>query len=56
MRRVGVEYMVEYAVTYGVLFVVGLVARIVGVKAVEEERMPRALWERWNEERGKWKV
>lgn len=44
------EYAMEYVVTYGVLFVASLVGRVVGVKAVEERRTPRALWDAWSKE------
>lgn len=38
---------VEYVVSFLVLFVVGLVGRVLGVKAVAEERTPIELWTAW---------
>jgi hypothetical protein len=45
------ERSVEYAVSFLGLFVVGLVGRVLGVKAVAEERTPNELWTAWQRER-----
>jgi hypothetical protein len=45
------EQNVEFAMTFFVLYLVSLVARVLGVKAIDEERTPKELWAAWQEEK-----
>ncbi|KAF2116424.1 hypothetical protein BDV96DRAFT_645744 [Lophiotrema nucula] len=44
--------MAEYLASHLVLFLAGVLGRLVGVRAVVEERTPRELWDAWRREKG----
>lgn len=47
----GLEHAIEYMVTFAVLSMPSFVGRMLGIKAVSEERTPKMLWEAWLKEK-----